>query len=93
MTTTQLGPVDLCALAHDLLGVIQHYQHQNTALKMCNTLMGEWDEIRVMAVDAGAGKEKLILKISLAQLTTEERSQLQLQISLHNQALLNSNTV
>lgn len=88
MTTAQLGSSELCALAHDLVDIVQQYQqHTHTTLKMHNTRMGEWDEICVMTIDTKTHKEKLIIKISLAQLTQAERTQLQLQIGLYNQAL------
>ncbi|CAA6815280.1 MAG: Unknown protein [uncultured Thiotrichaceae bacterium] len=92
MTTNQLGSADLCALAHDLVDVLQNYQDKqapNTTLQMRSTCSGEWDEICVMALDTDAGKEKLIVKISLAQLTPTERGQLQFQIRLYNKTLFN----
>jgi hypothetical protein len=89
MATVQLGSSQLCALAHDLVNIVQQYQHKQpgqTALQMHNTRMGEWDEIRVVTIDSATGKEKPILKISLAQLTPKERKQLQIQVGLYNKA-------
>lgn len=91
MLTSPLGSAELCALAHDLVDVVQQYQqisNTNTTLQMHNTCMEEYDEISVIAVDQVTGKEKVIVKISLAQLTPAERAQLQLQIGLHNKTLI-----
>lgn len=96
MTTAQLGSSELCALAHDLVNIVQQYQHKQpaqTTLQMHNTRMGEWDEIRVITVDTASSKEKPIIKISLAQLTQAERSQLQKHVSLYNKTLLSSPVV
>lgn len=91
MTIAQIGSDKLCTFAHDLVSVVQRYQHKQhtqTTLQMHNTRMGEWDEIRVMAVDAANSTEKLVVKISLNQLTPVERAQLKLQVSLYNKTLL-----
>ena len=91
MTITQTGSAKLCAFAHDLVDVVQHYQHKQhiqTTLQMHNTRMGEWDEICVMAVDAATSTEKLVVKISFAELSQVERAQLQQQVGLYNKTLL-----
>ncbi len=91
MTIAQIGSAKLCTFAHDLVDVVQRYQHKqhgHTTLQMHNTRMGEWDEISVMAVDAATSTEKLVVKISLAELTAVERAQLKLQVSLYNKTLL-----
>lgn len=93
MTTTQLGSSELCALAHDLVNIVQQYQYKQpdqTALQMHSMRMGEWDEIRVVTIDSVTNKEKPIIKISLAQLSPAERKQLQTQVGLYNQAMLGS---
>ena len=89
MTIAQIGSARLCTFAHDLVNVVQRYQHKqhgHTTLQMHNTRMGEWDEICVMAVDAVTSTEKLVVKISLAQLTPVERTQLRKQVGLYNEA-------
>ncbi|CAA6808239.1 MAG: Unknown protein [uncultured Thiotrichaceae bacterium] len=93
MTIAQIGSAKLCTFAHDLVDVVQRYQHKqhgHTTLQMHNTRMGEWDEICVMAVDADTSTEKLVVKISLARLTQVERAQLKLQVGLYNKTLLSS---
>lgn len=93
MTIAHMGSDKLCTFAHDLVNVVQRYQskkHTHTALQMHNTRMGEWDEIRVMAVDEAGSTEKLVVKISLTDLTPAERSQLKLQVNSYNETLLSS---
>ena len=96
MLPSLLGSAELCALAHDLVDVVQQYQqieNTNTTLQMHNTRMKEWDEICVMAINNATGEKRVVVKISLAQLTPAERSQLQLQIGLHNKTLTNPEEV
>ena len=90
MTANSPAPYDLCALAQELAEVASRYQsnaHETLQLNMYSSYNDDWDEIYVVSEDTDTGKQWQIVKVALAKLSEEARTQLNLQIAKHNNAI------
>lgn len=91
-TSSDLYTADhLCSLAKELAEVGCHYQQQvgEIQLSMYTTQQDDCDEIYVISEHIQTGKKWQIVRVALGKLAEEERHQLNLQIQLHNKAIVN----